>query len=47
MDRHHLAYQRIDNAFVWLENPSRAQRLADNMPRQDWLQARRRLVPDV
>ena len=37
MDRHHLGYQRIDNAFVWLESPSRAQRLADNMLRQNWL----------
>jgi hypothetical protein len=36
MDRHGIRHQRIDNAFLWLENPARAQRLADNMVRQNW-----------
>jgi hypothetical protein len=44
MDRHHLGYQRIDNAFVSLENPSRAQRLADNMLGQNWLRVLDRLA---
>jgi hypothetical protein len=36
MDRHRLGYERIDNVFTWLEDPSRAQRLADKMVRQNW-----------
>ena len=37
VDRHHLRYQRLDNAFVSLDHPSRSQRLVDNMLRQNWV----------
>jgi len=37
MDRHQLRYQRMDNAFLWLDDPPRSQRLTDNMLRQNWV----------
>ncbi len=36
MDRHGLAYQRLDNAFVQLSDPVRAQRFADRLAHQNW-----------
>jgi hypothetical protein len=36
MDRHHVSYQRIDNAFAWIEDPKRAQRLADRFLHRKW-----------
>ena len=36
MDRHGLAYRRLDNAFAWLADPSRAQRFADRFTDIDW-----------
>ena len=36
MDRHGLAYQRLDNAFMQLSDPERAQRLADRLAHQNW-----------
>lgn len=34
--RHHIAYRKIDNAFVSLEDFPRAQRLADRFVTQNW-----------
>ena len=34
MDRHGIAYRRQDNAFHWIEDPARAQRLADRFVRK-------------
>jgi hypothetical protein len=36
MDRAGLRYQKCDNCFVWLENPQRAQRLAEGLKKKDW-----------
>ena len=37
LDRHGVAYQRIENAFTWVANLPRAQRFADAMLRKNWL----------
>jgi hypothetical protein len=34
MDRHGIAYKKIDNAFAWIEDPERAQGLADKLTRK-------------
>jgi hypothetical protein len=36
MDRHGLEYERLDNAFLRLEDPVRAQRFADRLAHQTW-----------
>jgi hypothetical protein len=36
LDRRGLRYRRLDNAFVWLQNPKRSQRTADRLVRRDW-----------
>ena len=36
MDRHHLKYQRLDNAFSWIEDCARAQRFADRFVDVKW-----------
>jgi hypothetical protein len=36
MDQHGLRYHQVENAFVWLENPKRAQRFADGLVRKNW-----------
>ena len=36
MDRHALSYQRLDNAFIRLAEPERAQRFADRLADQNW-----------
>lgn len=36
MDARGIRYRRIDNAFVWIEDPKRAQRLADNFAALKW-----------
>jgi hypothetical protein len=36
MDQHGLRYRQLENAFVWLENPKRAQRFADGLPKKKW-----------
>jgi hypothetical protein len=36
MDRHGLAYRRVDNAFHWLADLSRAQRFADRFTDLNW-----------
>ena len=36
MDKHGLAYQQADNAFLSIEDPERAQRFADSMARKNW-----------
>jgi hypothetical protein len=36
LKRRGLAFEQLDNAFLHLANPKRAQQLADQFPRQDW-----------
>ena len=36
MDKHRMAYRRLDNAFLWIEDPRRAQRFADRFARKNW-----------
>jgi hypothetical protein len=36
LDRHDLAYRKLDNAFLWIEDPSRAQRFADRFVARNW-----------
>jgi len=36
MDRHGLTHQRLDNAFISLSDPERAQRFADRLAHQNW-----------
>jgi hypothetical protein len=36
MDRQGLEYQRLDNAFLRLQDPTRAQRFADRLAHQNW-----------
>jgi hypothetical protein len=36
MDRHGLAYERLDNAFIRLGEPEQAQRFADQLAHQKW-----------
>lgn len=36
MDRHGIGYRRIDNAFVSIDDPARAQRMADRFVRRNW-----------
>jgi hypothetical protein len=36
MDRHHLGYRRLDNAFTWIEDTARAQRFADKFVDMNW-----------
>jgi hypothetical protein len=36
MDQHQIKYRQQDNAFTWIEDPQRAQRLADGLVRLNW-----------
>lgn len=36
MDRHHVGYRRLDNAFAWIEDVARAQRFADRFVDMNW-----------
>lgn len=36
MDRHGLRYRRLENAFLWLADPKRAQRFADHLAKKNW-----------
>lgn len=36
LDQHGLAYQKVENAFLWIENPTRAQRFSDKLAKQNW-----------
>lgn len=36
MDRHGIAYRQVDNAFVWIDAPQRAQRFADRFVDRNW-----------
>jgi hypothetical protein len=37
LDRHHLKYMKLDNAFVRLSDVKRSQELADSFERVDWI----------
>jgi hypothetical protein len=39
MDRHGIAYERIENAFAFVSDWTRAQRFADAMLKKDWVPA--------
>lgn len=36
LDRHGIAYRKVDNAFTWISDPKRAQRFAERMADKDW-----------
>jgi hypothetical protein len=36
LDKAGIAYRKVDNAFVWIEDVARAQRCADRFERRDW-----------
>jgi hypothetical protein len=36
MDRHDIRYRRIDNAFLVIDDPARAQRMADRFVQRSW-----------
>jgi len=36
MDRHHLGYHKLDNAFSWIQDCPRAQRFADKFVKMNW-----------
>lgn len=36
LDRHHISYRKLDNAFLSIDDPRRAQRLADGFVRKNW-----------
>jgi len=36
LDRHGVRYERLDNAFRWIEDVARAQRFADRLVRRNW-----------
>lgn len=47
MDQRGLEYRRLDNAFLWLADPGRAQRLADRFATLDWPRILTRLAQRV
>jgi hypothetical protein len=36
LDKHGIRYRRLENAFLWIEDPDRAQKLADKFIRKKW-----------
>jgi hypothetical protein len=36
MDKKKIAYRKVDNAFSWIEDPERAQDMANSLSRQNW-----------
>ena len=36
LDRHGIAYRKIDNVFTWIADCGRAQRMADNLVARNW-----------
>jgi len=36
LDRHGIAYTKVDNAFTWIADPARAQRFADRLVDRNW-----------
>lgn len=36
MDYHGLKYRKLDNAFLWIEDPRRAQHFSDNFIKKNW-----------
>lgn len=44
LDRRDIGYQRVENGFRWLEDPTRAQRLAGGMAGWDWARHLNRLA---
>jgi hypothetical protein len=36
LDRHRIAYKKIENGFTWIEEPERAQRFADKFVKKNW-----------
>jgi hypothetical protein len=36
LDKHGIGYKKQDNAFTWIEDPPRAQRMADSLVRMNW-----------
>ena len=36
LDQHALAYHKVENAFLWIDHPTRAQRFSDKLAKQNW-----------
>jgi hypothetical protein len=36
MDQHDMAYRKLDNAFLQIEDPQRAQRFSNRFPKKNW-----------
>jgi hypothetical protein len=36
LDQHALAYHKVENAFLWIDHPKRAQRFSDKLAKQNW-----------
>ena len=36
LDQHALPYQKLENAFLWIDNPTRAQRFSDKLAQKNW-----------
>lgn len=36
LDQHALAYHKVENAFLWIDHPKRAQRFSDKLATQNW-----------
>ncbi len=36
LDQHGLQYRRLENAFLWIEDPKRAQRFSDKLVQKNW-----------
>ena len=37
MDHHSIHYRKLDNAFLWIEDPQRAQRFSNRFAKKNWL----------
>lgn len=36
LDQHTIPYTKLENAFLWIENPQRAQRFSDKLAKKNW-----------
>ncbi|MBW2154514.1 MAG: hypothetical protein JRH18_22995 [Deltaproteobacteria bacterium] len=36
MDRHGIGYKKLENAFLWIEDPARAQRFSNRFAKKNW-----------
>lgn len=36
LDRHGIEYHKLENAFLWIDNPKRAQRFSEKLAKKNW-----------